>query len=144
LNIITCFQYLASIGSRLLQHLASIWKQVPVSSCTSNHFEHSQPHSACTHVYLFALLLITGRAALNLNIQKLNERYASSTLSTRMSLMWQLYRLSYQRGKDMRDFVDSFASILDRLECMGAKIDEDLKVIVGVKDCYYEVCRVQC
>jgi hypothetical protein len=67
LNIITCFQYLASIGSSFLQHLASIWKQVPVSSCKSNPFDHSQPHSARTHVHLFALLLITGRAALNLN-----------------------------------------------------------------------------
>jgi gag-polypeptide of LTR copia-type len=63
-------------------------------------------------------------------IQKLNERYASSTLSTRMSLLWQLNGLSYQRGKDMGDFVDSFASILDRLECMGAKIDEDLSVVM--------------
>jgi gag-polypeptide of LTR copia-type len=43
-----------------------------------------------------------------------------------MSLMWQLNGLSYQNSKDMEDFVDSFASILDRLECMGAKIDEDL------------------
>jgi hypothetical protein len=63
-------------------------------------------------------------------IQKIYERYASSTLSTRMSLMWQLNRLSYQRGKDIEDFVDSFASILDRLECMGAKIDEDLSVVM--------------
>jgi gag-polypeptide of LTR copia-type len=30
----------------------------------------------------------------------------------------------------MGDFVDSFASILDRLECMGAKIDEDLSVVI--------------
>jgi gag-polypeptide of LTR copia-type len=63
-------------------------------------------------------------------IQKLNERYASSTLSTLMSLIWQLNGLSYQRGKDMGDFVDSFASILDHLECMGANIDEDLSVVM--------------
>jgi hypothetical protein len=63
-------------------------------------------------------------------IQKLNERYASSTLSTRISLMWQLSGLSYQRGKDMGDFVDSFASILDRLECTDATIDEDLSVVI--------------
>jgi gag-polypeptide of LTR copia-type len=63
-------------------------------------------------------------------IQKLNERYASFTLSTRISLMWQLNELSYQTGKDMRDFVDSFASILDRLECMDAKIDEDLSMVM--------------
>jgi gag-polypeptide of LTR copia-type len=63
-------------------------------------------------------------------IQKLNERYAPSTLSTRMSLMWQLNGLSYQRGKDMGDFVDSFASILDLLECMGAKIDKGLSVVM--------------
>jgi hypothetical protein len=67
LNIITCFQYLASIESSLLQHLASIWKQVPVSSCKSNLF---WPHSARTHVHLFAPLLITGRVALNLNIAR--------------------------------------------------------------------------
>jgi gag-polypeptide of LTR copia-type len=63
-------------------------------------------------------------------IQKLNERFASSTLSTPMSLMFQLNGLSYQSGKDMGDFVDSFASILDRLECMGAKIDEDMSVVM--------------
>jgi hypothetical protein len=44
--------------------------------------------------------------------------------------MWQLNGLSYQRDKDMGDYVDSFASILDRLECMGAKIDEDLSVVM--------------
>jgi gag-polypeptide of LTR copia-type len=44
--------------------------------------------------------------------------------------MWQLNGLSYQRGKDMGDFVDSFSSILDRLECMGAKIDKDLSVVM--------------
>jgi gag-polypeptide of LTR copia-type len=47
-----------------------------------------------------------------------------------MSLMWQMNGLSYQRGKDMGDFVDSFVSILDRLECMVAKIDEDLSVVM--------------
>jgi gag-polypeptide of LTR copia-type len=30
----------------------------------------------------------------------------------------------------MGEFVDSFASILDRLECIGAKIDEDLSVFM--------------
>jgi hypothetical protein len=44
--------------------------------------------------------------------------------------MWQLKGLSYQRGKDMGNFVDSFASILDRLECVGAEIDEDLSVVM--------------
>jgi gag-polypeptide of LTR copia-type len=44
--------------------------------------------------------------------------------------MWQLNGLSYQNGKDMRDFVNSFASILDRLESMGAKIDEDLSAFM--------------
>jgi hypothetical protein len=63
-------------------------------------------------------------------IQKRNERYASSTLSTRMSQLWQLNGLSYQRGKDMRDFILSFASIPDRLDCMGTKIDEDLSVVM--------------
>jgi gag-polypeptide of LTR copia-type len=63
-------------------------------------------------------------------IQKLNERYASSTLSTRLSPMWQLNGLSYQRGKDKEDFADSFASIVDRLECMGANFDEDLSMVM--------------
>jgi gag-polypeptide of LTR copia-type len=63
-------------------------------------------------------------------IQKLNEHYASSTLSTRMFLMWQLNGLSYQRGKDMRDFFESFASILDRLECICAKVDENLSAVM--------------
>jgi hypothetical protein len=30
----------------------------------------------------------------------------------------------------MGDFIDSFASILDRQECMGAKIEEDLSAVM--------------
>jgi gag-polypeptide of LTR copia-type len=44
--------------------------------------------------------------------------------------MWQLNDLSYQRGKDMGYFRNSFACILDRLKCMGAKIDYDLPVVM--------------
>jgi hypothetical protein len=66
------------------QHLASIWKQVPVSSCKSNPFDHSQPHSACTHVHLFALLLITGRAASILNAPpQLSIKSSASSLIPR-------------------------------------------------------------
>jgi hypothetical protein len=73
-------------------------------------------------------------------IQKFNERYASTTLSTRKSLIWQLNGLSHQRGKDMGDFVDSFAFILDRLECMGVKIDEDVSgvMLLSSKDSSFE------
>jgi gag-polypeptide of LTR copia-type len=67
-------------------------------------------------------------------VQKLNERYAYSTLSSRLSLMWQLNGLKYQKGKDMGDFIDSFASILDRLESMDVKIDEDLYVVMLVEN----------
>jgi hypothetical protein len=47
-----------------------------------------------------------------------------------MSLMRQLNGLSYQSGKDRRDLVYSFASILDRLECIDANIDEDLSAVI--------------
>jgi hypothetical protein len=40
-------------------------------------------------------------------IFKLNERYALYTLSTRMSLISELYTLSYIRNKDMGEYVDT-------------------------------------
>jgi hypothetical protein len=57
----------------------------------------------------------------------------ANTSFLNMSLMWQLKGLSYQKGKDMGEFVDSLATILDRLECMGAKIDEDLSVVMFIR-----------
>mgnify|MGYP003476565374 FL=1 len=61
---------------------------------------------------------------------KLNERYASSTLSTRMSLISELYTLSYVRNKDMGEYVDTYTSLLNRLEAMNAPIPGALAVIM--------------
>jgi gag-polypeptide of LTR copia-type len=47
-------------------------------------------------------------------LQKLRERYASSNLSTLMSLMAELQSLRYKSG-DMSDYVDRYAALLDRL-----------------------------
>jgi gag-polypeptide of LTR copia-type len=63
-------------------------------------------------------------------IMKLNERYASSTLSTRMSLISKLYTLSYIRNNDMGEYLDTYKSLLNRLEAMNAPIPGALAVIM--------------
>jgi hypothetical protein len=63
-------------------------------------------------------------------IEKLNERYAYSSFSTRMSLMSELHNISYVRNADMAEFVDSYTSLLDRFEFMEAKVPESLAVIM--------------
>ena len=62
-------------------------------------------------------------------MEKLNERYASSKLTTRMTLMTSLTNMAY-KGGDMTEFVDSYASLLDRLEAMDAKVPSELSVIM--------------
>ena len=63
-------------------------------------------------------------------IEKLNERYASSSFSTRMSLMSELNNISYARNGDMSEYVDNYTSLLDRLETMDAKVPQPLAVIM--------------
>ena len=63
-------------------------------------------------------------------IEKLNERYASSSFSTRMSLMSELNDMSYARNADMSEYVDNYTSLLDRLETMDAKVPQPLAVIM--------------
>jgi gag-polypeptide of LTR copia-type len=63
-------------------------------------------------------------------IFKLNERYASSTLSTRISLTSELCALSYVRNKDMGEYVDAYTSLLNRLAAMNAPIPDALAVIM--------------
>lgn len=65
-----------------------------------------------------------------LMMKKLKERYASTNLSTRMLLMTELCGKMYQSNKDMGDYVDGYASLLNRLAAMGAKIPDDLYVIM--------------
>jgi gag-polypeptide of LTR copia-type len=65
-----------------------------------------------------------------LMILKLNKRCASSTLSTRMSLIFELYTLSYVHNKDMGEYVDTYTSLLNRLAAMNAPIPDDLAVIM--------------
>jgi gag-polypeptide of LTR copia-type len=63
-------------------------------------------------------------------IEKLNERYSSSSFSTRMSLMSELNDMSYARNADMSEFVDNYTSLLDRLDTMDAKVRQPLAVIM--------------
>lgn len=62
-------------------------------------------------------------------MKKLNERYASSKLTTRMTLMTSLTNMTY-KGGDMTEYVDTYASTLDRLEAMDAKVPTELSVIM--------------
>jgi gag-polypeptide of LTR copia-type len=64
-----------------------------------------------------------------LMLQKLRERYASSNLSTRMSLMAELQSLRYKSG-DMSDYVDRCSALLDRLESMDSKMPPELAIIM--------------
>jgi hypothetical protein len=62
-------------------------------------------------------------------LQKLRERYASTKLSTRMSLMSELQSLRYKSG-DMGEYIDRYTGLLDRLESMAAKVPEELAIIM--------------
>jgi hypothetical protein len=62
-------------------------------------------------------------------LAKLRERYASTKLSTRMSLIAELHNLRYKNG-DMGEYVDIYAALLDRLEAMNAKIPTELAIIM--------------
>jgi Reverse transcriptase (RNA-dependent DNA polymerase)/gag-polypeptide of LTR copia-type/GAG-pre-integrase domain/Integrase core domain len=64
-----------------------------------------------------------------LMVEKLRERYASTKLTTRMSLMSELQSLRYTAG-DMGEYIDRYAGILDRLETMSAKVPEELAIIM--------------
>jgi hypothetical protein len=59
-------------------------------------------------------------------IEKVNEQYASSSFSTRMSLLSELNNMANARNADMAEYVDSYTSLLDRLEAMEAKVREPL------------------
>jgi gag-polypeptide of LTR copia-type len=62
-------------------------------------------------------------------LQKLRERYASTMLSTRMSLMSELHSLLYKSG-DMGEYIDRYTRLLDGLELMAAKIPEEIASIM--------------
>ena len=62
-------------------------------------------------------------------LQKLRERYASTKLSTRMSLMSELQSLRYKSG-DMGEYIDRYTGLHDRLESMAAKVPEELAIIM--------------
>lgn len=62
-------------------------------------------------------------------MEKLNHRYASSNMTSRMSLMFQLLHLKY-KGGEMGEYVDKYTCLLDQLESMEAKVPETLAVIM--------------
>jgi hypothetical protein len=63
--------------------------------------------------------------------QKLRERYASTNLSTRMSLMAELQTRGY-KSSDLTEFVDKYTALLDRLEAMDENGPSDLAVILSL------------
>jgi gag-polypeptide of LTR copia-type len=62
-------------------------------------------------------------------LAKLRERYASTKLSTRMSLIAELHNLRYKYG-DMGGYLDIYAALPDRLKAMNAKIPTELAIIM--------------
>jgi hypothetical protein len=62
-------------------------------------------------------------------VRKLRERYASTKLSTRMSLLAKLHNLCYKSG-DMGEYVDECAALLERLTAMEAEITQELAIIM--------------
>jgi gag-polypeptide of LTR copia-type len=65
-------------------------------------------------------------------VQKLRERYASTKLSTRMSLLAELHNLRYKSG-DMGEYVDKYAALLERLTATAAEIPQELAIIVTAR-----------
>jgi gag-polypeptide of LTR copia-type len=62
-------------------------------------------------------------------LQKLRERYASTKISTRMSLMSELQSLRYKSG-DTGENIDRYTGLMDRLESISAKVPEELAIIM--------------
>jgi gag-polypeptide of LTR copia-type len=62
-------------------------------------------------------------------LTKLRERYASTKLSTRMSLIAELHNMRYKNG-DMGEYVDKYTALLDRLEGMNSKVSTELAIIM--------------
>lgn len=62
--------------------------------------------------------------------KNLDERYASSSLASRMELMWELKSVTFEKKEDVADFIDSYSTALDHLASTNAKIDNDLSVII--------------
>jgi gag-polypeptide of LTR copia-type len=62
-------------------------------------------------------------------VQKLRERYASTKLYTRMSLLAELHNLRDKSG-DMGEYVDKYAALLERLTAMAAEIPQELATIM--------------
>jgi gag-polypeptide of LTR copia-type len=62
-------------------------------------------------------------------VKRLREPYASTKLSTLMSLMAELQAMRYKTG-DMAEYVDEYAALRDRLEAMNAKVPSDLAIIM--------------
>jgi hypothetical protein len=66
-------------------------------------------------------------------IEKLIERYASSSSTTRMSLMSEVNDMSYARYADMRENIDCDTPVLDWLETMDAKVPQPVSVIMFLR-----------
>lgn len=62
-------------------------------------------------------------------MEKLRHRYASSNMTSGMSLMFQLHHLKY-KGGEMGEYVDKYTCLLDQLESMEARVPESLAVIM--------------
>jgi gag-polypeptide of LTR copia-type len=62
-------------------------------------------------------------------LKKLQERYASTKISTRMSLIAELHNMRYKNG-DMGEYVDKYTALLDRLEGMNSKVSKELAIIM--------------
>ena len=73
---------------------------------------------------------------------KLCERYASTKLSTRMSLTAELHNFRYKNG-DMGENVDRYAALLDLLEAMDAKIPTELAIIMFLHSVVHSGSRAE-
>jgi gag-polypeptide of LTR copia-type len=62
-------------------------------------------------------------------LKKLRERYASTKLSTRMSLIAELHNMRYKNG-DIGEYVDKYTALLDRLEGMNSKVSTESAIIM--------------
>jgi hypothetical protein len=62
-------------------------------------------------------------------LMKLRERYASTKLSTRMSLIAELHNIHYKNG-DMGEYVDKYTALLDRLDAMNSKVSTELAIMM--------------
>lgn len=62
-------------------------------------------------------------------MQKLRERHWSSNMTSRMTILFHQMNLKYN-GEDVGDYLDTYSSMLDKMETMDRKISDEVTIVL--------------